>query len=158
AHGSGGRDAHAQARREPRRRGQGGSGPALDRARFDKDVGMGGLTSFGRAVLAALGWDRKPPPLDYMLFYRAEVKAVAPDGSTGALQPEDARIPAHQGVPLRTPLPGCTVVVKTGTIVLLGWEKGDPSRHYAAPIFESSGGVTKVVVNADWVVLGGEAG
>src|SRR5262249_36185 len=27
-----------------------------------------------------------------------------------------------------------------------------------APIFESSGGVTKVVVNADWVVLGGEAG
>lgn len=113
---------------------------------------------FTSVVLSALGWPRRPPPLDMMLFYRAEVKATSADGSTVDVQPEDTRISAHQGVPLRSPFPACSVTVKPGSVVLIGWEHGDPSRVYAAPIFEGSGGVTKLVIRADQVHLADEAG
>lgn len=120
---------------------------------------MAGVTErFKRAVLAALGWDREPPPVDFMVIYPAKVTVSAVDGSTVDLEPLDDRIDRHQGVPVRTCLPGCTVVVKTDTILGLGWEQGDPGKAYAAPIYQSAGGITKVVVKADMVYLGDEAG
>jgi hypothetical protein len=106
---------------------------------------MGGVNRIVRAVLASLGWDRQPPPLDYMLFYRAEVRVAAADGSTVDVQPEDGRIPSHQGVPIRVGIPGAVATVMPGAIVLLGWEKGDPSRIYAVPAWESGAKVTKLV-------------
>jgi hypothetical protein len=120
---------------------------------------MAGVTErFRRAVLAALGWDRQPPPVDFMVIYPAKVTVAAGDGSTVDIEPLDNRIGRHQGVPVRTCLPGCTVVVKAETILGLGWEQGDPSKPYAAPIYQSAGGITKVVVKADMVYLGDEAG
>jgi hypothetical protein len=106
---------------------------------------MGGVNQFLRAVLASLGWDRPPPPLDFMLFYRAQVLTASTDGATVDVKPEDARIPGHSNVPIRVGIPGAVAVVQPGAVVLLGWEKGDPSRVYAVPAWESGAKVTKLV-------------
>jgi hypothetical protein len=67
-------------------------------------------------------------------------------------------VAAVQGVPVRVGMPGVTAVVAAGAVVLLGWEKGDPSRPYAAPAWEPGASVTKLVINGTVVYLGAEAG
>jgi hypothetical protein len=91
-------------------------------------------------------------------LWRAEVKAAAADGSTVDVAPENPRLESVQGVPVRVGIPGAQAVVQAGAIVLLGWERGDPSRPYAVPSWEMGATVTKLVLNADTVILGGEAG
>lgn len=117
-------------------------------------------TSFRRLVRIALGLDEepgKPPQIDQLAFYRAEVKACASDGSTVDLQPEDSRIKGHQQVPVRTGVPGLVAVVQPGAIVHLGWIGGDPSKPVAVPIWESAT-TTKLVLAATTVYLGAESG
>jgi hypothetical protein len=96
--------------------------------------------------------------IDRLALYRAEVKVASNDGKTVDVAPEDKRVEPHQGVPLRTGIPGATAVVQPGAIVLLGWEAGDPSRPYAVPSWENGATVTKLVLKAQTVYLGDEAG
>jgi hypothetical protein len=102
--------------------------------------------------------DVVPPDLFRLGLYRAEVKAAASDGSTLDVAPEDQRLSLAQNVPMRVGIPGAVVVVKAGAVVLLGWEAGDPARPYCTPLWEAGAGVTKLVANADLVVLGAESG
>lgn len=119
---------------------------------------MGELTqSFLRLVRLALGLPSDPtslPRVDRLAQYRAEVKTAATDGSTVDVAPEDARLPPMQGVPLRVAIPGLTVVAKAGSVVLIGWERGDPSRPYAVPSWEQTGGVcSSLTFEADAINL-----
>jgi hypothetical protein len=117
-------------------------------------------TRFRRAVRAALDFadpDGAMPAIDRLAFYECEVKAVAQNGETVDLQPLDPRIRPHQGVPVRTGVPGVAPIVKTGSTALLGWETGNPGRPYV-PAWLLGAGVAKLVVKADMVFLGDESG
>jgi hypothetical protein len=98
------------------------------------------------------------PMIDRLALYRAEVKAASSDGKTLDVDPEDSRISGIQGVPIRVGIPGAVAVVQPGAVVLIGWERGDPSRPYAVPSWESGASVTKLVVNATELYLGTETG
>lgn len=110
-----------------------------------------------RLVRAALKLDpdeKKPPRIDHLAFYRAEVKAAASDGSTVDVAPEDTRIKGHQKVKLLVATPGNTSVAKAGAIVHLGWERGDPSRPIAVPLWESGKKAAKIVFDGDDIWIG----
>lgn len=83
--------------------------------------------------------------VDYLAWYRAEVVGQNGDFSL-ELRPKDARVPPLSKVPIRHGLPGYSVKVKKGALVLLGWEDGDPQRPVAA-LWES-GVVEEVVFTA----------
>lgn len=99
-----------------------------------------------------------PPRIDRLAFYRAEVKAASDDGKTLDVSPEDPRIPPHQKVPMHVGIPGAVVVVKAGSVVWLGWERGDPQRPRCVPTWESGATVAKVVFVADKIYQGAESG
>lgn len=112
---------------------------------------------FVRLVRAALKLDpdeKKPPRIDRLAFYRAEVKAAASDGSTVDVAPEDTRIAGHQKVKLLVGTPGNTSVAKTGAIVHLGWERGDPARPIAVPLWESGKKAAKIIFDGDDIWIG----
>lgn len=123
---------------------------------------MAGVIDTLRAtVRGALGLPADPgapPDLMRLGLYRARVDAVAADGSTLDVTPEDKRISAEKGVPVRVGIPGAVAVVQAGAVVLLGWERGDPGRPYCVPSWESGATVTKLVLKASTVYLGDEAG
>ena len=66
------------------------------------------------------------PLVDYLAFYDAKVVAQSADGATVDLKPVDSRIAGMQRVPLRLGLPGCVVQFAPGSIVRLGWDRGNP--------------------------------
>ncbi len=122
---------------------------------------IGGIRErWRRIVRIALDLDPADalPVIDRLAFYRAEVKACADDGSTVDVAPEDKRVDGHQGVPVRVGIPGAVMVVQPGAVVLLGWERGDPSRPYAVPAWEAGASVVKLILKADMVYLGDESG
>lgn len=119
------------------------------------DLGAG----FVAAVRKALGLrTADPDELWRHGLYRARVEACAADGSTVDVTPEDPRLPARKAVPVRVGVAGAQAVVSQGAVVLLGWEAGDPARCYAVPSWEAGATVTKLVLNASTVILGGETG
>lgn len=70
------------------------------------------------------------------------------------LDPDDPRIPPLSRVRLWLGLPGCTVKVRSGARVLLGFEGGDPDKPFAE-LFQI-GSVERLVVQADTVTLDAE--
>jgi hypothetical protein len=119
------------------------------------------VEKFRATVRAAVGLPLDAgagPDLMRLGLYRATVQACAPDGSTLDLSPEDARIPGIKQVPVRVGIPGAVATVQPGAVVLLGWEKGDPSKPYCAPSWESGATVTKLVLSGQTVILGAESG
>jgi hypothetical protein len=103
-------------------------------------VGAGLIDGFVAALRAAVGLPAdpgEPPEIMRLGLYRATVMRCA-DGSTCDVQPEDKRISPAMGVRLLSPFAGSTCVVVPGSVVHLGWEKGDPKRPYCVPLFESS--------------------
>ena len=123
-------------------------------------VGSDAATKRRKIARASVGMDPSLgalPMIDLLGQYRAEVKVASSDGKTLDITPEDKRIPPHQGLKNRYGVPGLTSVVKPGAIVLIGWERGDPSRPYCEPSFESAAGVSKATWIADQINLGGDA-
>jgi len=115
------------------------------------------IDKLAQAVLEHLGLAYAGAPiLDRTALFRARVDAVASDGTTVDVTPESARLSPMQKVTLRHgPAAG---TVKTGAVVLVGWEAGDPGRVYAVPHYEAGAAFSKVVVGADMVILGAEGG
>jgi hypothetical protein len=87
----------------------------------------------------------------FLGLYTAEVVRQAADGTLD-LMPADDRLRSQglQSVPIRHGLPGVTVEVPNGELVLLGFDAGDPSKPYAALWHE--GQVTKVNIGGDSLV------
>ena len=79
-----------------------------------------------RAIVSRVLGDR----LDYLALYPARV-VVQNDDGTLDLQPDDARLPAMQRVPIRYGVPGVTATAAPGSNVLVGFEAGDPARPVA---------------------------
>lgn len=98
-----------------------------------------------------------PEELWRLGLYRARVDKCATDGSAVDVTPEDPRLSPMQSIPLRSPFPGAVTVVSAGAIVLVGWERGEQTRPYALPLWES-GSATKVTIPATTVYLGEESG
>jgi hypothetical protein len=79
----------------------------------------------------------------FLGLYTAQVIRQAADGSLDLL-PTDDRLRAQglQAVPIRHGLPGVTVQVPAGELILLGFDAGDPAQPYAA--LWHSGQATKI--------------
>lgn len=69
--------------------------------------------------------------IDYYTFYDAKVQSQSDDGSTVDLQPVDTRLPGMSRVPLRWGLPGVVAKFAPGTMMRLGWDRGNPQYPYA---------------------------
>jgi hypothetical protein len=120
---------------------------------------MAGLTEdFVRLVRRIVGLpedEGAPPDLMRLGLYRARVDTCASDGSTMDVTPDDRRISPEKNVPMRVGLPGATMQVQPGAVVLLGWEKGDPSKPYCAPHWEQGATVLKLTLSATEVDITG---
>lgn len=68
--------------------------------------------------------------LDFLALYPARVVVQNLNGTLD-VQPDDARLPSMQSVPIRYGVPGVTAKVAAGGRVLIGFENGDPSRPVA---------------------------
>lgn len=99
-------------------------------------------TGLGAAVDAVVA--RAMRRIDRLALYPARVVSQSAAGLLD-LQPDDARVPSCQGVPIRHGLPGVTVTVAAGQRVLLGYEGGDPALPYAA--LWAAGAVTAIKIN-----------
>lgn len=127
-------------------------------------VGGGVTAKFGGLVRSIVGLPKVPgaaPVIDRLALYRATVKAASDDGKTLDVKPEDERLSGLQRVPMRVAVAGETLVVQPGpgAVVLLGWERGDPSRPYCVPAWEQdSVTVQKLVFKALQVYLADEGG
>jgi len=94
---------------------------------------------------------RRYVPVDYLALHPATVRSQATDG-TIEVEPDNPRIPAVAGVPIRAPFPDTTIKVAAGARVLLGFEGGSPKARYA--IAWSGSGLTEVSIgNGDYVAL-----
>ena len=120
---------------------------------------MAGVTDTFRAVVRAIVGlpvdPGEPPDLMRLGLYRARVDTCANDGSTVDVTPEDKRISPEKGVNVRVGVPGSYAAIGPGAVVHLGWVGGDPAKPYCAPIWDIGASVTKFVINADAIELGG---
>lgn len=115
--------------------------------------------AFRRAVRSAIGLaDPQLPMIDRLAFYEATVKVAASDGKTVDIEPTDKRFKPMQGVKLKTGIPGAVAIVEPGAIVMLGWEGGNPGLPYVFPLWADGATVIKLVLKAQMVYLGDEAG
>lgn len=94
---------------------------------------------------------------DYSALYLAKVVSVNADAQTVDLAPHNPKLPTMSGIPLSYGGPGETVSLLLGTTILVGWDGGDPSQPYCLG-FGGGERVSKRVMNADQIILGGEAG
>ncbi len=69
--------------------------------------------------------------VDYCALYACTVQAQRSDGSLD-LKPQDDRVPAMTGVPIRIGVPGLAVKVAPGAEVLMGFDGYRPDKPYAA--------------------------
>jgi len=131
-----------------------------DQVRSDVWI-WGPVDAFRAAVRAAVGMSNVPgeaPDLMRLGLYRATVTACASDGSTLDVTPTDARISPEKNVRFLVGIPGAVMTVQPGGVVHLGWERGDPLLPYCVPAWESGATVTKLVLAAQSLFLGAEAG
>lgn len=115
---------------------------------------MGRIRDAWRALVGA-----QVPELPYLGFY--EMRVVSQTGQKFDAQPVDSRvqkvIPGVKNVPIRLGLPGVTVEVAAGALVMVGFKNGNPQ----LPFLHAFGGgetVTKVVVKATQFYAGDETG
>lgn len=101
-----------------------------------------GATGLGGVVDAVIR--RALRRVDYLALYPARVVSQSAAGLLD-LVPDDARVPACSGVPIRGGIPGVTVTVPAGSRVLLGYEAGDPSRPVAT--LWDAAEVTRITIN-----------
>ena len=107
--------------------------------------------------------------VDYCALYACTVQAQRSDGSLD-LKPQDDRVPAMTGVPIRIGVPGLAVKVAPGAEVLMGFDGYRPDKPYAALwgaqglkelVITASVKVTvaapSVIVDATNVTVGGSA-
>lgn len=122
---------------------------------------MGVSESFRALIRAVVGLPSDPgapPDLMRLGLYRARVDAVAEDGATVDVTPEDPRISRQKNAKLLVGIPGSESVVKPGAVVHLGWERGDPAKPYCTPLWESGATVEQLIINAVKLYLGGQDG
>jgi hypothetical protein len=121
------------------------------------------LTQKMRNVIRAIvGMPEDPgqaPIIDRLAWYEAQVTAWASDGSSCDLQPFDSRISPENGVKVLVGIPGSSSIVQPGqtALVMLGWERGDPSKPRCIPIWEAGATVTKLSLAAAEIDLAGNA-
>jgi hypothetical protein len=101
-----------------------------------------GATGLGPALDAVLR--RALRRVDYLAHYPARVVSQSAAGLLD-LMPDDPRVPACSGVPIRYGLPGVTATVPAGERVTLTYEGGDPSRPVA--VLWTAGAATRIAVN-----------
>lgn len=124
-------------------------------------VGLDLVGRFIGVVRAALGLDPdpgQPPDILHLGLYPSRVDACASDGSTCDVTPANALISARKNVPVRAGIPGAVAVVEPGAIVCLAFEGGDPGQPFIDPTWTQGATVSKLVVNAQMVYIGAEAG
>jgi hypothetical protein len=90
--------------------------------------------------------------VDYHALYPCSVAKQDENGNLD-LQPENPRMAAPTGVPIRLGIPGAKVEVQPGARVLLGFENGDP-RSPVALLWDTAS-VLKLELNATEIVLNG---
>ncbi len=118
------------------------------------------IEGFKQTVRAILGLPvdpGQPPDLMRLGHYPARVDVCASNGSTCDVTPDDKRISPEKNVPLRTSIPGGVAVVQPGAIVLLGWERGDPSKPYCMPAWDSGAVLSSLTIgdaNGDSISIG----
>ena len=109
--------------------------------------------SLVRKIVGMPADEGQPPQIDRLANYRARVDVCTADGSKVDVTPEDTRIPAKKNVPLRTPA-GYVAVLQPGAIVWVGWDRGDPAKMHALPVFESAT-CAKIQIGAQAIEVGG---
>jgi hypothetical protein len=90
--------------------------------------------------------------VDYYALYPSKVVKQDANGNL-ELQPEDSRIAAPTGVPIRLGIPGAKVEVQPGGRVLLGFENGDP--RFPVALLWGAATVQKFELNANEIILNG---
>lgn len=101
--------------------------------------------------------------VDLYAFYPAEVAAQNDDG-TLEIKPLHKKLKGLSRVPIRYGVPGFRAKVRQGSLVLLGFEAGEPEHPYATAFQNDSieeltiTASSKVVVRAPQVFLGDEQG
>lgn len=76
--------------------------------------------------------------LDYSALYGATVASQNADG-TLELKSATPKLPHLSSVPIRYGIPGISVKVNPGAMVLVGWENADPSQVYCLVISSAAG-------------------
>ncbi len=119
---------------------------------------MAGMTTAAadamkRALFALVRASR--PTVDYLGYYSAKVVVQSPDRSTVDVVPDDDRLPPMSKLPLDLGIPGATVQIAPGTLVMVGWRNGDPQRAYAF-LFQKGAEVYTLSITAAKIELGGE--
>jgi len=120
---------------------------------------MAGMTSAAadamkKALFAIVRSSR--PTVDYFAYYSAKVVVQSADRSTVDVVPEDSRLPSAMAqVPLDLGIPGATVAIPAGAMVMVGWRNGDPQRAYAF-LFQKGAEVFTISITAAKIELGGE--
>lgn len=95
------------------------------------------------------------PRREYRAWYRGTVKFQAADAETVDVVPDDLRMPAMGGIPLRSGIAGGKVRIAMGSHLMLGFESGDPSRPFAA-LWDGGTTTLQVTLVANKIELGGE--
>jgi hypothetical protein len=94
--------------------------------------------------------------IDYFTLYDAKVAYQSPDLTTVDLTPGDTRLPGLQRVPIRWGVPGYKAQIAPGCTMRLGWDRGDPSRPYAA-LWNGGETVLTETLAAQAILLGGDS-
>jgi hypothetical protein len=95
--------------------------------------------SFVRLVRRIVGLPEtpgQPPDIMRLGLYPASVVAQNADGTVD-VRPTDDRIGGEKNVKVRVGIPGSSASVAPGSIVLLGWERGDPSKIFCMPAWDA---------------------
>jgi hypothetical protein len=92
-------------------------------------------------------------------LYPATVTGQSADLERVDVRPDDSQVPAMAGVPLRLGLPGVRAKLRSHARVsiIIGFEEGQHARPFAA-LWSTEDVVESVVLRADQVVLGDDAG
>ena len=119
------------------------------------------LSDVVRAIVGLSLDPGTPPIIEKLAAYRAEVRVASSDGKTLDVKPENEDISSTgmSQVPVRVGIPGLTAVVVPGTtsVVLIGFEGGDPSRPYCMPAWEMGASVQKLAFDALAIELAGNS-
>ena len=75
---------------------------------------------------------RSDPLALYARLYRARVLAQSGDLLRVDVSPEDPLLPPMSNIPLRHGIPGLTVSMAPGAILMVGWENSRPDLPFAA--------------------------